>query len=210
MSEFSFDNRIKPKGGFRDDRSGRFISQGAAQSRSDGAIAHVELIGDDVFVAWLDKLAREIAPYMQGALKKIGELWKSDAEQLTKEEDHIGATKAYLTGFSYDLTGAKTSQLVGLEFFNTAPHSYYVERGRGAGGMPPAAPIRAWMKAKGIAPAAEFPIRRSIAELGTIRRYGAKGQAKGAKIVEAVTSETEDEVLALLDEWFERILMHRN
>lgn len=210
MSNFSFDNRVGSQGGFRDSGSGRFISQSSAQNRSGGQLAHIEIIGDDVFIAWLDKLAREIAPWMQGALKKVGELWKTDSAQLTKEEGHIGATKAYLTGFNYDLTGAHTSQLVGLQFFNTAPHSYYVEHGRRPGALPPSTPIQAWMKAKGIDPKAEFPIRRAIAQLGTIRRYGARGDKAGAKIIETVTKETQDEVLGILDDWFERILMHRN
>lgn len=61
--------------------------------------------------------------------------------------------------------------------------------------MPPARPIRAWMKAKGIPMEAEWPIRKSIERLGTIRRFGATPGPAGSDPLHTATDRAEPAIL---------------
>lgn len=121
---------------------------------------------------------------------------KAAAQQLTRDENAV-ASRQYLEGFRVDVSRPDANAHAAT-MTNIAPHAYYVEEGRAPGRMPPQDAIEAWMAAKGIPAELSFVIRRSIAELGTIRRAGARGQRAGLHISERALSQSEEALLDLI------------
>lgn len=164
--------------------------------------------------AWWEKLGPEIRKGVPGQFRTIGDRLVRTARRKTQQEDAV-VTGGYLRGWRYRLrvqSGripgvARGTAQVSMVFENTAPHAYYAEKGRRPGKFPPKEAIEAWMRRRGIPMEASFPIRRSIAELGTIRRKGAYGQPKGFEIMRQTMDEEETRIIRDLGEAYDRALL---
>lgn len=105
--------------------------------------------------------------------KKVNEIFNKnmlDAADELQRMSPVGATKQLKSG--WDVIPAKrqsSSFETAVTITNNAPAAINRIVGRAPGKFPPDAPVRAWVKAKGIDEKRVFVIRRAIARKGTRR-----------------------------------------
>lgn len=133
----------------------------------------------------LDDFARILEAEARRAVEDAGQTLVRESARMTAAEDLIGATRRFAKGWTTENDHAPG--VARSETYNRAPHQWFAQRGRGPGKMPPERPIKAWMRAKGIPEEALWPIRKSIGDLGTIRRFGARPGPAGPDVLHTVT-----------------------
>ena len=153
----------------------------------------LEVRSEDVVIRWLQSLPPTMNRYLRDGLQRGGKLLVDTAQQVTQQEDAIGSTRAYLTGWKYEPEDTRDDGATGF-VWNTADHAYFAEHGRGAGGFPPRDAIENWMTAKGIPLELSFPIRRAIAQRGTVKRKGYKGFEIMQRTVDMAGDDALDEI----------------
>lgn len=165
--------------------------------RVDGATEAAQALG---------QFARDLKREAERATEDAGRTIAREARSETEREDLVGATRRFLAGWT---TEPRHTSYARTEVYNTAPHDYFAQRGRRPGRMPPAEPIAAWMRAKGIPDEALWPIRVRIAEFGTIKRYGANPGPAGPDLLHSVSKRLEPrvfrEMLTAYDRAFARL-----
>lgn len=157
--------------------------------------------GADVATKWLDALPPKLRRSMETALRDASGLVVQVGQRITQEEDAIGASRAYLAGWKYEINDIRADS-GSATVFNDSGHEWFVEHGRKPGAMPPKDDIERWMIARGIPLEFSFPIRRAIAESGTVKRKGYKGFA----IMERTVDMAKDDVLDILAAGVDRAL----
>ncbi len=115
----------------------------------------------------------------------------------TVRKDAIGATKRYLHSHKV-VDFVPVGNIAGIKIWNDSPYAEYVERGRGKGPVPEK-PLRAWMRIKGIPQEAFWPIRKAIANNGTIKRTN----YDGLRIYDKVIARASDKILLEMSEVLE-------
>jgi len=101
--------------------------------------------------------------FTQQRIRGAGFRFLEDIRRDLQAEDKV-ASQRLIRSLKFDLTPAPS--FLSLQF-KAEKHWVFVDEGRKPGGkMPPEAPIRRWLKQKGIDPKLSFVIRRSIAEKG--------------------------------------------
>ena len=147
-----------------------------------------------------DRVDKEGQKLVKDIASELVVLLAREAQRL----DLVGATKQYLRGFTSTHTVAAHSYTSVV--YNTAPHQYWAELGRKAKrAMPPHEPIMRWAISRGIPLEAVYPIRKKIAEEGTIERFG--GGGKGGETTKRVyQSSFEDVLYGRLDDFWEVLM----
>jgi hypothetical protein len=153
----------------------------------------LEVRQEDVVQRWLGSIPVVMNRYLRDGQKRAGDLLVDTARRITKQEDAIGATREYYEGWKYTPEDVRDDGAIGF-VWNTSDHAYFAEHGRRAGGMPPRDAIENWMESKGIPLELSFPIRRAIAQSGTIKRKGYQGFEVMQRTVEMVGDDALEEI----------------
>lgn len=156
------------------------------------------LDAEDV-LRFIEGLAPAVDRAMEQAMERqVGPTFARAANLVTRSEEAF-ASGNYYRRFRHEAY-APSPATAGRALVNDAPYAHYVEFGREPGRMPPRYAILRWMHLRGIPETALFPIRRAIAERGTVKRKG----YKGFEIFRQVGEMTEAQVIGILDDAFVR------